>query len=600
MTIRSNHLPLPIRNTSHRLVWRQSARNLFIVAGAFVLIVAGIMLASVLRDTRDDLKTAPRLEQLKKELAADPGNEPLKISIRTEDQAVRQRWFARRAFLVHGAWLLLAGAIVLAGTATVVANLDATAYLPHGPAPVDRGPVPAMKISLGIGTAITVAMLIATRLPAWNGMAFSASMAHESATAASAAPATPVGPPAKILPTFPPLPVQLPGKNWLNFRGSGNVGTAVGKYPLQWDASTGKNIAWHVKVPLPGNGSPIVCGDCVIVSGGTDQKREVYGFDVKTGSLKWTRAIGQDGPRSVEVGKDTGWAPSTPASDGLHIFVVFPTGDVSCLDLSGQLLWTKTFDVTKNIYGHASSPVAYNGMLFVQFDRGGRKDNLSALFALDGATGNLVWKASRPVASSWSTPSIIQTASGRQLITLATPWVIAYEPKTGAELWRASGLQGEVATSSTFADGVLYAATDQSSLLAIRTDGRGDVTRSHLKRLDPDTLPDIVSPVAIGSRVLLESTSGTLCWFDPASQKNVWSQDIEAGFQSSPIVVGNDRIYIVDRQGATHLIEIGDTFHSLAVSPIGQEVIATPAFSDGRIFIRGRDELFCVAEEASR
>jgi outer membrane protein assembly factor BamB len=232
-------------------------------------------------------------------------------------------------------------------------------------------------------------------------------------------------------------------------------------------------------------------------------------------------------------------------------------------------------------------------MLFVQLDLAGERDKLSSLVAFDCATGKQVWKVSRPVGGSWSTPAVIPVAAGAQLITMADPWVIAYDPKTGAELWRAKGLAGEVVTSPAFANGTLYIASDQGGLMAIQPDGRGDIS-GKVKRSEPDSLPDIVSPLAVGGRLLLITSSGTLLWFDPAAAKNVWTQDFPAGFQSSPILVGK-QIYLVDKKGATHVFAAADEFKSLAVSPIGQDVLATPAFAAGRIFIRGHDELFCIA-----
>jgi outer membrane protein assembly factor BamB len=157
-------------------------------------------------------------------------------------------------------------------------------------------------------------------------------------------------------------------------------------------------------------------------------------------------------------------------------------------------------------------------------------------------------------------------------------------------------LAGVVVPSPAFADGVACAATEASQLVAFRVDGHGDVTASDRKVFEADAMPDIVSPVAVGGRVLLVASGGSICFVDTASGKQLWSQEFEEGFHASPIVAGN-LAYVTDRKGVTHVIEFGDSFREVAKCPIGEAVDATASFSDGRIFIRGEQNLFCIAAE---
>jgi outer membrane protein assembly factor BamB len=213
--------------------------------------------------------------------------------------------------------------------------------------------------------------------------------------------------------------------------------------------------------------------------------------------------------------------------------------------------------------------------------------------AFNCATGEQVWKATRPVISSWSTPIVIPGPAGKQLVALGDPWIIAYDAKSGTEIWRAKGLSGEIAPSPAFADSFVYAATEASRLFQIRVDGHGDVTATHVKKIDSDSLPDIVSPLAVKDRVLLIQTNGAGAWVDPNSAKQVWIHDFEGGVHASPILAGK-LIYVVAADGVTHVFEASDTFKEVAASPLGQPVNATPAFSAGRIYIRGEKDLFCI------
>ena len=182
--------------------------------------------------------------------------------------------------------------------------------------------------------------------------------------------------------------------------------------PLQWDVASGKGIAWKSAVPLPGNSSPIVWADAVIVTGGDEQQREVYCFAADSGELrwKWNGPPDEAGAEPLEISEDTGYAACTAATDGVHIFAMFTNGDLVALDFSGKQIWIKRFGAPKNTYGHASSPVVADGKLLLQFDQGGRTDKLSKLLALNPASGETVWETPREVPNSWSTPLVVDHA----------------------------------------------------------------------------------------------------------------------------------------------------------------------------------------------
>ncbi len=243
--------------------------------------------------------------------------------------------------------------------------------------------------------------------------------------------------------------------NWPRFRGPDGGGVAAGGHaPLTFDVKAGTNIAWSVAVPVAGFNSPVVWGDRVFLSGGDDAKCEVMCFDVQSGKLLWQTAV----PK-VERGADekqeppdqSGMAAPTVATDGRRAYAIFANGNLAAFNFDGSVAWAKHLVIPKNSYGHASSLATWQDRVIVQIDQGEVDDKLSRLFAFDGASGAVVWEKERNVGASWATPIVIEAAGKTQLITLALPWVIAYSPKDGAEMWRAESLDGEVTPSPVFA-----------------------------------------------------------------------------------------------------------------------------------------------------
>lgn len=592
---------LEIRDESARRHWRAAARQSAWVAGAFVAIVGVILLVGAVREWRDNPLTPYEIDTLKKQLAAEPTSEKLKDQIRSIDKQVRETYFARRQFFLRGAWLMLGAVVVLAVSAKLAADLSKEIKLPTGPVPAGPKWTLEAKIALAGAGLVFAAFFVAMRLPAYHGITFAKLLSEEKATGSAGAtvPATTQGGGANVAGAAPVSDEEMK-KQWPCFRGFAAAGLAYGEYPTEWDGAAGKNVLWKVKIPTPGKSSPVVWGDRVFLASGTEAQREIHCFDATTGQLKWTTPVGGKGGGGLELNQDTGWSPSTPATDGRSVFAIFPTGDLAAIDFEGKPRWSVRVGPLKTHYGHAASLMVWQGLLFVQLDQGMEpKENLSFFHVFDCATGKPVWKAGpRPVMSSWSTPLLIQPAGGPQVVALGNPWIMGYEPRTGKELWRAKGMSGEVAPSPAFAEGTLYAAVEGSDFFRIKVDGTGDVSKTHVKKSETEVLPDIVSLLAVGEKVMLVSTGGTITVFDTRQDKTLWTHDIEAGFNASPIAVGKDRVYITDKKGVTHVIELGGEFKEIAKPAVGQEVNATPAFAGGKVYIRGQAELFCIGAPA--
>lgn len=421
----------------------------------------------------------------------------------------------------------------------------------------------------------------------------------------------PAGPPGKVVyvkekPAAPqgaasadaaqfPKPEEL-ARNWPVFRGAGNGFVAAGTYPLKWDAARGEGLLWKTALPLPGHGSPIFWNGRLFLTGANDHERMVYGVDAASGKLLWSSAVTNEisaSEEAPEVSSDTGFAAPTMACDGQRVFALFANGDVAGLDFDGKVLWTKALGKPANVYGHASSPVVYRNLLILQMDQGSDpSEKQSYLLALDTATGKNVWRVDRPVPASWTSPIVVNTGQRDELITVANPFVISYEAATGKELWRMEGLGGEIAPSPVYAGGLVFAAQDGAALLAIKPPG-GKEPKPKVVWKTTDGLPDTVSPASNGELLFLVASSGLVTCYDAKTGKKQWDKQMDNPATSSPVIVGK-QVYLTDNEGITHIFAADRKFKALGSGKLGEKVTATPAFVDGRVYLRGASTLFAV------
>jgi outer membrane protein assembly factor BamB len=197
------------------------------------------------------------------------------------------------------------------------------------------------------------------------------------------------------------------------------------------------------------------------------------------------------------------------------------------------------------------------------------------------------------VPNSWASPILIETPSGTQLIACGNPWVIAYDPASGREIWQANCLGGDVAPSPVYGSGVVYAVNAGAALAAIRVDGTGDVTATHVLWTAQDDLPDICSPLYAEGLVFLLTTPGLLTCYDGANGQKLWERDLGMSFKASPSLVGRD-IYLLSEEGTRLVVEAGRTFAEKRRTTLGEPCRASPAFLDGRILIRAQPHLWCI------
>ncbi len=559
--------------------WCETAERSALVAGVFSVIVAMLLFANAYRMKVSDLRDEDTLAAMKEQFTKEPDNEALLAEIREMDVENRRRRFSHLAFSQRGSRLLLAGLVVFFGALKWVGVVRKK--LPYPVHQADGGQKRRREAMLGrrAVAACAAGFCIVSAVVAMKGEIRFA--ADESAPA-----------------PYPSVEEVL--VNWGSFRGpQGDGVSAYTNIPESWDGESGQGILWKSAIPLGGNNSPLVWGDRVFVMGADEKsyKYEVYCYDARNGKLLWTgdvpNALNSEG-EPLEVMEDTGLAACTGVTDGRRVYAMFATGNVAAFDYEGKRVWLTRLGVPDSVYGYASSLAIYQDKVIVQFDQAVADDGLSKLIALDAFTGRTVWETPRPVGNSWSSPVVVRAGDAWRLFTVADPWAIAYDPATGAELWRAECVMGDVAPSPIYVGGLALMIEPYSRMVAIRDGGSGNVTDTHVAWMAEDDIPDICSPVSDGERVWLLTTDGYLTCYRAADGEKLWLHEFERGqFQASPSLVG-DKLYLLDMKGTMHIVSAGDEFRALGGAKLGEKCLASPAFADGRIYIRSAKNLYCI------
>ena len=399
---------------------------------------------------------------------------------------------------------------------------------------------------------------------------------------------------------LPPFPSDWEA-NWPQFRGPSGIGVVRNGFPFpqNWDGAIGEGVRWKSPVPLPGENSPIIWGTQIFLSGADKRQRQVYSFDRDSGKLLWTLDVNlTESAKTVapQVMDATGYAASTMACDGTRVFALFANGDLIAIDFSGKKLWSHAFGAPDNAYGHAASLLAFADRLIVQYDQGHEaSEKKSFVFAFANDSGKKLWQTARPVPNSWCSPIYMPTISPAAIICAGNPWVMAYNPINGQEIWRVECLSGDVAPSPVYEKEMLFVAQQGAGLSAIVPVGVGNIGKAAIRWQAYDNLPDTVSPLTVNGLVLITAYATVTC-YDAGTGKLHWEHYFDDDFYASPVAV-KDKIYLLDGSGIMHIINAERNFTEIATLPLGEKVSASPAFVDGHIYIRAKANLYCIGAE---
>ena len=407
--------------------------------------------------------------------------------------------------------------------------------------------------------------------------------------------------------------------DWPQFRGPrGNGECAAKNVPVAWSETN--NLAWRVAVPGRGRSSPVVLGDRIwltlAVEKGVVRKR-IGGDDMQTaehvslqavcldrgdGKIVWrTSLFDLDNPDPVHWLNS--WATPTPVVERERLYCDFGTFGTACLNAkSGEVVWKTRLPLDHQV-GPGSSPVLYQHLLVLVRD--GRDAQYVA--ALDKRTGKEVWKTNRPpitassgnLKKSFATPLLVNAGGRTQMISPGAQWLVSYEPSTGREFWRVRHGEGfSIGSCPVFRDGMVFFSTGcmRPQLWAVRADGAGDVTATHVAWKTTRQVPVMSSPVLAGEEIYWVSDDGMANCSDAQSGEVHWQERLGGKHYASPLLAGG-RIYFFGNDGKSTLIKAGKQFEKLAENQIEGQVTATPAIVDGTIFLRTDMHLYRIGKE---
>ena len=426
---------------------------------------------------------------------------------------------------------------------------------------------------------------------------------------------------------------ELFAKNWISFRNFNGNGVGFSDNPpIHWDGQTGENILWKSEVPLPGNSSPVIWEDKLFLTGADEHTQKVFCYNIDNGELLWTADVTLQEEKEIDEFGDTGFAAPTPVVDGRHVYAMFANGELVAVDLTGKLVWRKSFGVPDSHYGFASSPALCFDKLIVQFDVGSgdddgdEEDNGKAtdakLVALSLDTGEVLWETSRRgMPNSWSSPTVNKIADSYQIITCGTPFVIAYNPDNGKEIWRCHCLNGDVGPSAVVLGNVVMVTNQGPQTTAIDATGTGDITETHILWKGANALPSTPSPLVTEKYFLTVEDYGIMTGYDPnevgGKRAKFWELEVSdvAYIYSSPIRVGtyvyifdktqdNSRAFVIDlskidavvSEREITLTEESVTAMRVAENPMPEPVVTSPAVLNNRLYVRGATTIYCIGE----
>ena len=421
--------------------------------------------------------------------------------------------------------------------------------------------------------------------------------------------------------------------SWPSFRGPQASGIAEGQQlPDTWNVTTGENILWRAEVPGLAHSSPIVWGDRLYVTtaissrpnatfkpglygdgdASDDRSRQrwmIYAVDKRTGKTVWERTAHEGEPLNKRHIKST-YASASPATDGRVVVAWFGSQGIHAFDLDGRPRWSVdlgrvdmgAYDIPTFEWGPASSPIIWNGLVIVQCDT--QAD--SFVLALNAETGETVWKTERNELPSWGTPTVAATSAGPQLVTNASNFIRGYDPKTGKELWKLGRSSKITAPTPVAANDRLVVASGRAPerpLFVIRPSARGDLTLG-----DGETRSESIAwsrtgrgsymptPLIYGGLLYVLANNGVLDAYNLENGDEIYRQrlpEIGSGYSASP-VAADGRIYLSNEDGEMLVVGAGPSFKHIATNSMGEPIMATPALSDGVMYVRAARSLFAI------
>ena len=412
---------------------------------------------------------------------------------------------------------------------------------------------------------------------------------------------------------------QLAAENWPGWRGPRGDGSSLDKAaPTSWDGTNGKNIVWKAALPGIGHASPVVWQDRVFLVSCLEESEErvLLCLDRKGGKELWRRTVFK-APLETKHSLNSR-ASGTPATDGELVYVTFLQVDgrtvpapnvgtprpitpgemvVAAYDFQGNRKWLVKPGEFISAHGYSSCPVLYRDLVIVNGDHDGK----GFVVALNKQTGETVWKVDRKHGiRSYVTPIIREVAGRTQMVMSGSQSVVSYDPANGSRHWEIEGPTEQFVASMVFNGELFFLAAGFPTyhVMGIKPDGSGDVTDTHVAWHAKNAKCYVPSPVVIGDYLLVADDRGTANCFDAKDGRRLWQERMGKHYSASLIHAGGLAYFIAD-DGITKIVRPGPKLEVVAENPLGEYTYASPAISEGQLFIRGEHHLYCIAETAA-
>jgi outer membrane protein assembly factor BamB len=387
---------------------------------------------------------------------------------------------------------------------------------------------------------------------------------------------------------------------WHQFRGPNGQGHSQSRQlPTTW--SEAEHVVWKVPIDGLGHSSPVLIGNQIWLTTALNAGRSLRAVcvDAEEGRVLINQEVFAPA-EPTNIDNRNSYATPTPVVEAARVYVHFGSAGTACLSAAnGEVLWRNEEVKVDYLSGPANSPILFHGRLIVHFDAADQQ----FVAAFDTQTGRLVWKTNRsapyqddPILKrAFATPVLI-TVNGRpQLICLGADQMQAYDPDDGAEIWQVRYAGTSNIPMPLVGNDMVYVSTGfrKPELWAIRADGRGDVTNSHVVWRFTRHVPAVVSPILVGKRIYMVTELGVAACLDAETGRLVWQERIAGNFSAS-LVYGDGHIYLSSEEGKVTVIEPADEFRLLATNELDGQIKATPALADGAIFIRTTTHLYRI------
>jgi len=381
--------------------------------------------------------------------------------------------------------------------------------------------------------------------------------------------------------------------DWPQFRGPTGQGVSDEQgLPLTWSET--KNVRWKVAIPGRGWSSPVVQGDRIWLTTATEDGKSLRAISVdrNTGAIVQNVEVFRLKSAKLANPKNSLASP-TPIVEGDRVYVHFGAFGTACITQSGEIVWKTKLEYDNGQHGTGGSPVLYEDLLIISCDG----NDVQFVVALDKLTGKVRWKKSREGYQAYTTPLIVELAGSPQVISPGAFRAISYDPRNGKELWQVTYGEGfSNVPRPVYGDGLVFICTgfQEPSLLAVRVDGKGDVTKSKVQWKLDRGVPLTPSPLLVGSELYMVTDNGIVTCVDAKTGKEYWRARVGGNHSASPIYA-DGRIYFLNEEGESVVLAPGQQLKHLATNQLDGRTLASMAVSNGSIFIRSDTHLYRIS-----